>query len=58
MATRPEPTQARPTAGTYTVPSSLPSTNPPAPHAAFDGMDTPPDVTGADGDMWADLPDH
>jgi hypothetical protein len=27
-------------------------------HSAFDAMDTAPDVTGADGEPWEDLPDH
>jgi hypothetical protein len=35
-ATKPEPTQPRPTAGTYEVPTSLPPTNPPAPPGPFD----------------------
>jgi hypothetical protein len=38
MATKPEPTQPRPTAGdaSYAAPSSLPAGNPPAPPGPFD----------------------
>jgi hypothetical protein len=50
-----QPTRPRPTAGTYPPPAGA---NPPQPHSAFDGMDTAPDVMGADGDTWDALPDR
>jgi hypothetical protein len=56
MATRPQPSQPRPTSGSYSPPSGA---NPPAPHAAYDSMfGTPPEVTSATGDEWENLPDH
>lgn len=44
--TESQPTQARPTAGTYSY--VAPSDNLP-PHGACDAMETPPRVTGTDG---------
>jgi hypothetical protein len=52
MATKPQPSQARPTAGTYPPPPGA------APHSAYDAMYTPPDVTGCDGGAWEDLADQ
>jgi len=34
------------------------SDSPPAPHAAFDGMDTPPEPTAVGGDDWEELPNQ
>jgi hypothetical protein len=49
-ATKPQPTQPRPTAGTYAAPTD----NLPA-HSAYDVMATGPEVTGADGDTFEPL---
>jgi hypothetical protein len=42
----------------YVVQSSVPSGDPPAPHAAYDAMFSAPEMTGADGDDWQELPDQ
>jgi hypothetical protein len=65
MATRPQPTEARPTAGSYAEPTGMNAAATAAAypdqwddHAAFDAMDTAPEMTAADGGEWTALPDQ
>jgi hypothetical protein len=48
---RPQPTVPRPTAGSFSYVA-------PAAHSAYDALDDPPTVMGADGDEWECLPNQ